>query len=77
LDCDLYFAVWDKSLVPISRREQMEYAAPLLPKGGYRNRNVTIQDISDFFVDYMKNNNFGQICNEGAQCNECIMILAS
>jgi RNA-dependent RNA polymerase len=70
LDCDLYFAeiaVCDKSLVPISRREPMEYAAPLLPEGGYRNRNVTVQDISDFFVDYMKKKIRSKL-----QCISCI-----
>jgi RNA-dependent RNA polymerase len=85
----LYFAIWDKDLVPTRSMEPMDYAVP--PSSSYEcaggigaSGEVTAQHISDFFVDYLKNDNLGRICNahaafadlssEGAGCRECIIL---
>lgn len=62
LDGDLYFVTWDGNLIPPSKRSwpPMEYAAQ---ESRLQTRQVTVQDIIDFFVRNMVNEQLGSICN--------------
>lgn len=62
LDGDLYFVLFDDSLkLPIvSEIPPMEYIAPS-PKT--LNRNVTWEDVADFFVEFTANDRLGVIAN--------------
>ncbi|KAJ4732920.1 RNA-dependent RNA polymerase [Rhynchospora pubera] len=62
LDGDLYFVTWDENLIPPSKRSwvAMDYTAveeKKLP------RNVLPEDIMNFFLKNMVNENLGVICN--------------
>lgn len=92
MDGDLYFVCWDKDLIPGADFPPLDYAriegtavpagasAPLETRSGV----VTITEIADFFVDYIKNDNLGQIANahvvfadlssQGAACSECVQL---
>ncbi|CAO3579322.1 unnamed protein product [Absidia cylindrospora] len=60
LDGDEYTIIWDKKLMPkIINHTPMDYT-PSAPK---TKANVTTDDIKDFFVDYIKSDNLGQIAN--------------
>lgn len=84
LDGDIYFVVWNKALIPATDHAPASYCAPSQPPtkpGG-----VTVEDIQDFFVDYIRNDNLGQIANahlvladtssSGALCAECEQLSA-
>ncbi|KAK4798218.1 hypothetical protein SAY86_030544 [Trapa natans] len=62
LDGDLYFVTWDGDLIPPSRKSwpPMQYdpaEAKVNPRG------VKHQDIVNFFVQHIMNENLGTICN--------------
>lgn len=93
LDGDLYFVIWDPSIV-LHALEQtpMQYtpAVASVPKDSYMSfgfgssPTVTNDQIKDFFVNYMRNDNLGQIANAhvafadisvpGANSDECIRL---
>ncbi|KAI9703299.1 MAG: hypothetical protein M1836_007865 [Candelina mexicana] len=53
LDGDDYLVIWDKDLIPPEwNHEPMDYTPPQPRK---LNREVTVDDITSFFVTYMKN----------------------
>ncbi|KAI9829426.1 MAG: hypothetical protein M1819_006363 [Sarea resinae] len=59
LDGDDYFVMWDKDLTPTEWNHQpMDYtpSAPL-----EADHDITVDDITSFFVTYMKNDNLGKI----------------
>ena len=61
LDGDLYFVTWDKRLVPRPEdvHPPMDYkAAPAQMVG-----QVTMEHVHDFIINYMKNDQLGQICS--------------
>ena len=59
LDGDLYFVAWEPTLIPPKTLEAMDYnAPPPLVK-----ENVTINDIVDFFVGFIKMDQLGIISN--------------
>ncbi|CAL1375059.1 unnamed protein product [Linum trigynum] len=62
LDGDLYFVTWDEDLIPPSKRSwppmQYDVGEPKL-----LGRKVDTQDIIEFFVKNMVNENLGAICN--------------
>ncbi|XP_021822322.1 RNA-dependent RNA polymerase 6 [Prunus avium] len=62
LDGDLYFVTWDENLIPPSKKSwtPMQYDPAEAKRQG---RPVTQQDIIDFFVKNMTNENLGPICN--------------
>lgn len=61
LDGDDYLVMWDKDLLPAEwNHEPMDYTAP---KPLELARNVTIDDLTSFFVTYMKNNTLPSIAN--------------
>lgn len=82
LDGDLYFIIWDHLLIPLTDYPAMEYQPPPAPIT--TNENVTIKDIQHFFVNYIKNDNLGQIANahvvhadfdsNGAKCDSCLKL---
>ncbi|ORZ25193.1 RNA dependent RNA polymerase-domain-containing protein [Absidia repens] len=60
LDGDEFTIIWDKKLMPkIINHAPMDYT-PSAPK---TKANVTTDDIKEFFVDYIKSDNLGQIAN--------------
>lgn len=61
LDGDDYLVIWDKDLLPHKWFESpMNYAAP---KPEVLQRDVTVDDITSFFVTYMKNDRLPQIAH--------------
>ena len=61
LDGDDFFVIWDPDLIPRNwHQEAIDYTPPP-PK--IVERNVTIDDITSFFVTYMKNDSLGRIAN--------------
>ncbi|KAK2757339.1 hypothetical protein FQN54_004853 [Arachnomyces sp. PD_36] len=63
LDGDDYLVIWDQDLVPGPEnwfRTPMDYSAPKAP---VLNRPVTVNDITSFFVTYMKNDRLPQIAH--------------
>lgn len=62
LDGDLYFVTWDENLIPPSKKswEPMQYDPAEAKLSG---RPVTSQDLIEFFVRNMVNENLGAICN--------------
>ncbi|KAK4779449.1 hypothetical protein SAY87_015555 [Trapa incisa] len=60
LDGDLYFVSWDPDLIPPRQFPPMDYTpAP----AALANGNVTIEDVTEFFAEYMINDNLGIISN--------------
>lgn len=93
LDGDLYFVIWDPSIVSHAQEQPpMQYTAAVsaAPADSYfsfgfgSSPTVTNDQIKDFFVNYMKNDNLGQIANahvafadisaSGARSDECIRL---
>ncbi|KMQ47920.1 hypothetical protein HL42_1425 [Trichophyton rubrum] len=63
LDGDDYIVIWDQDLVPLPKdwfREPMDYTAS---NAQSLNRDVTVNDITSFFVTYMKNDRLPQIAH--------------
>ena len=61
LDGDDYLVMWDKDLLPIEwNHEPMDYTPP---NPVVLERNVSIDDLTSFFVTYMKNNTLPSIAN--------------
>ncbi|XP_004291459.1 PREDICTED: RNA-dependent RNA polymerase 6-like [Fragaria vesca subsp. vesca] len=62
LDGDLYFVTWDENLIPPRKKswQPMEYEPAEAKLSG---RSVTSQDLIEFFVRNMVNENLGAICN--------------
>ena len=81
LDGDIYSVIWDPKLVPSKNYRPMDYSAPS-PSSTIS--SITIKDVMNFFVDYMKNDNLGVIANahvvfadskpEGACSSECLKL---
>ncbi|KAL6216987.1 hypothetical protein ACLB2K_010205 [Fragaria x ananassa] len=83
LDGDLYFVTWDENLIPPSMKseEAMDFDAA---EAKNLDRPVTNQDIIEFFVRNMANENLGAICNahvvhadrseDGAKDANCIKL---
>jgi len=63
LDGDDYVIIWDKELTApgVLVNESPASYKPHIPEP--LNRDVTIQDITEFFVNYMKNDRLGAIAN--------------
>ncbi|OAL56589.1 RdRP-domain-containing protein, partial [Pyrenochaeta sp. DS3sAY3a] len=61
LDGDDYMVLWDKDLIPeIINVEPMDFTPEKPPEV---DRPVSVADITEFFVTYMKNNSLGQIAH--------------
>jgi len=60
LDGDLYFISWDKYLIPPQQDRPMDYVAP--PTASL-DHNVTIEEIQEYFANYMLNDTLGIIAN--------------
>ncbi|KAI9819235.1 MAG: hypothetical protein M1827_007391 [Pycnora praestabilis] len=61
LDGDDYLVMWDKDLNPSEwNHEPMDYTPP---KPQHLDREVTVDDITSFFVTYMKNDRLPQIAH--------------
>jgi len=76
LDGDIYSIIFDDKLVPLLHAEPMDFTPATSPE---LFRNITIEDIKEFFVNYTANDNLGMICNahvahadaEGANSDKC------
>lgn len=81
LDGDLYQVSQNTLLFPPTRKEPDDYPS-VKPKE--LDRDCTMADIADFFVDFITNNRVGQICNmhviqadqtpEGARDKDCVTL---
>ncbi|CAN6479814.1 unnamed protein product [Victoria cruziana] len=60
LDGDLYFVCWDPALIPPRQIEPMDYD-PAPPK--VLDHDVSIEDIQEYFANYMINDSMGVISN--------------
>ena len=60
LDGDEFFVSFDGRLIPTDTYESLDYAAP--PRKEL-DRPVNIEDIAEFFRDFMENDRLGTICN--------------
>ncbi|KAK0597148.1 hypothetical protein LWI29_022254 [Acer saccharum] len=60
LDGDVYFVCWDPDLIPPRQVPPMDYT-PAPAK--VSENDVTIEDIEEYFVDYIMNDSLGVICN--------------
>ena len=61
LDGDDYMVLWDRDLIPDNVNEPPMDSA--LEKSLESDNPITVADISEFFVMYMKNNSLGQIAH--------------
>lgn len=79
LDGDDYLVIWDRDLLPAEwNHEPMDYSAPLplVHKG-----KINVDDLTTFFVTYMKNDSLGRIAvahlawadylDEGVKADKC------
>ncbi|XP_031275054.1 RNA-dependent RNA polymerase 1-like isoform X2 [Pistacia vera] len=81
LDGDIYFVCWDRDLIPPRQYPPMDYISPP-PK--ILDNEVTIENVEEYFVDHMANENLGIICNAHvafadispykAMCWQCIQL---
>ncbi|PKI75664.1 hypothetical protein CRG98_003924 [Punica granatum] len=83
LDGDLYFVTWDENLIPPSKKSwtPMQYEPAEAKKLA---RGVTHEDIINFFVQHILNENLGAICNahvvhadrseQGALDENCLLL---
>lgn len=60
LDGDLYFVCWEPSLIPEKEHEPMIYKSPSSKE---KSTDVQIDDVAEFFVDFIKMDNLGRIAN--------------
>ncbi|KAK3219293.1 hypothetical protein Dsin_013263 [Dipteronia sinensis] len=60
LDGDVYFVCWDPDLIPPHQVPPMDYT-PAPAK--VSDNDVTIEDIEEYFADYIMNDSLGVICN--------------
>ncbi|KAF5478837.1 hypothetical protein F2P56_005366 [Juglans regia] len=60
LDGDTYFVSWDLDLIPPRQIEPMEYIAAPTKQADH---DVTIEEVEEYFTDYMVNDNLGIIDN--------------
>lgn len=62
LDGDDYMVIWDKDLIPnIINHSPMDFTPDQEEKERLTVEEVTMEDISRFFVEYIKNDSLGQI----------------
>ncbi|BBG94600.1 hypothetical protein Prudu_002930 [Prunus dulcis] len=60
LDGDIYFVCWDDELIPSRQIQPMDYTpAPTLAL----DHDVTIEEVEEYFVNYMVNDSLGIIAN--------------
>ncbi|KAI9490301.1 RNA dependent RNA polymerase-domain-containing protein [Zychaea mexicana] len=81
LDGDIYSVIWDERLFPATKDTKPMHHMPV-PMRQIQGRNVEIDDVKKFFLDYIINDNLGMIANahmaladsspDGACANECI-----
>ena len=64
LDGDLYSVIWDQRLLPSRTYEAADY--PKVPSKDI-GRAVTTKDITDFFLEFMQNDQLGRIANTHVQ----------
>ncbi|XP_011021756.1 PREDICTED: probable RNA-dependent RNA polymerase 1 [Populus euphratica] len=59
LDGDVYFVCWDTDLIPPQKFPPMDYAAP---QTTILDHDVTIEEVQEYFTDYLLNDSLGIIC---------------
>ncbi|XP_020584591.1 probable RNA-dependent RNA polymerase 1 isoform X2 [Phalaenopsis equestris] len=60
LDGDIYFVCWDPALIPPRQAPPMEYTAP---PSETLNHDVTIEEVQEYFTNYIINDSLGIISN--------------
>ncbi|KAK1578467.1 hypothetical protein Q3G72_030483 [Acer saccharum] len=60
LDGDNYFVCWDPELIPPRQFHPMDYTPPPTKVS---DTDVTIEEVEEYFVDYIMNDSLGVICN--------------
>jgi hypothetical protein len=60
LDGDLYFVTWEPSLLPTKIESPMNYRSP---QSKQIDRDVSIDDVQRFFVEFIENDQLGRIAN--------------
>ncbi|KAL8161780.1 hypothetical protein V2J09_013269 [Rumex salicifolius] len=60
LDGDVYFVCWDPDLIPPLQIEPMDYSPS---NATILDHDVTIEEVQDYFVNHIINNNLGMIAN--------------
>lgn len=60
LDGDVYFVCWDTDLIPPQKFPPMDYAAP---QTTILDHDVTIEEVQEYFTDYLLNDSLGIICS--------------
>ncbi|KAF9673790.1 hypothetical protein SADUNF_Sadunf10G0060500 [Salix dunnii] len=60
LDGDVYFVCWDTDLIPPQKFPPMDYTAA---QATILDHDVTIEEVQEYFADYLLNDSLGIICN--------------
>uniref|UniRef100_A0A6N2KT36 RNA-dependent RNA polymerase n=1 Tax=Salix viminalis TaxID=40686 RepID=A0A6N2KT36_SALVM len=60
LDGDVYFVCWDRDLIPPRTLPPMDYTAA---QATILDHDVTIEEVQEFFTDYLLNDSLGIICS--------------
>ncbi|XP_041014135.1 RNA-dependent RNA polymerase 1-like [Juglans microcarpa x Juglans regia] len=60
LDGDIYFVCWDPELIPPRQNEPMDYSPA---KSMQLDHDVTIEEVEEYFVNYIVNDSLGIIAN--------------
>jgi RNA-dependent RNA polymerase len=61
LDGDMYFVTWDPLLIPKTQVDPMDYSTNQKPKE--KTSAIVIEDIINFFVEFMETDQIGRIAN--------------
>lgn len=65
-DGDLYFAIWDLTIVDYAQEQPPMKYASVVTQGLASSSAVTTTQATNFFLDFMRNDNIGQISNAHA-----------
>ncbi|KAJ6719076.1 RNA-dependent RNA polymerase [Salix purpurea] len=60
LDGDVYFVSWDADLIPPQKFPPMDYTGA---QATILDHDVTIEEVQEYFTDYLLNDSLGIICN--------------
>ncbi|KAI0090965.1 RdRP-domain-containing protein [Irpex rosettiformis] len=60
-DGDMYSLIWDPRLIIKDAHEPMDYTGPV--QAHRSNKPITIEQTKDHFVDFIKNDVLGRVCN--------------
>ncbi|KAK9057194.1 hypothetical protein SSX86_024561 [Deinandra increscens subsp. villosa] len=73
LDGDIYFVCWDPDLIPSQQFEPMDYTPP---PSMQLDHDVTIEEVQEYFTNYIVNDSLGIIANAHTVFADCEPIKA-